>query len=346
MNAIQRLNIFYFSGTGNAKRIAVWLSELATQRNMDCQLFRIDETDATSINTIHPDDLIIIISPVHGFNFPKITLDFIRSFPKGKNRLVLMNTRAGMRIGHWVTPGLSGMAFMLSSFLLKRKGYQIVGQIPFDMPSNWISVHPALNEKTVKFLHETNYRRVERHADRIFSGKPDFLARKDLFQDILISPVALGYYWVGRFVFAKSFYATAACNQCELCEKQCPVHAIKYSDTQPFWTFRCESCMKCMNTCPQRAIETTHGLWIVAVVLSSIATGLLYGILAHMIQSGFVKFILFNVILVVLMWLLYLIQRVLLRNKRIGKWITFTSLTHYKCWGRYLSIPDSKWKKK
>lgn len=80
----------------------------------------------------------IIISPIHGFNYPKITLDFIRRFSSGKNKIVLMNTRARMKIGSFVTPGLTGIALFLSSLLLKQKGYKIVGQIPFDLPSNWI----------------------------------------------------------------------------------------------------------------------------------------------------------------------------------------------------------------
>ena len=87
-----------------------------------------------------------------------------------------MNTRAGMKIGRFVTPGLTGIAFMLSSLILKKKGYRIVGQIPFDMPSNWISIHPALNENTVNFIHEENYKRATKHFNRLFSGESDFLA--------------------------------------------------------------------------------------------------------------------------------------------------------------------------
>ena len=113
-----------------------------------------------------------------------------------------------MKIGSFVTPGLTGIAFILSSLLLKRKGYKIVGQIPFDMPSNWISIHPALNERAVKFIHQKNFDRAKKHSDKIFAGKKDFLALRDLIQDILIAPVSLGYYLVGRYAFAKTFYAS------------------------------------------------------------------------------------------------------------------------------------------
>lgn len=346
MNSIKKLVIFYFSGTGNAKQIAYWFSEFAIKREIDCKTVNIAKTDIKTIESLSSDTLIVIISPIHGFNFPKITLKFIELFPKGKNKLVLMNTRAGMKIGRFVSPGLTGIAFFLSSFILKRKGYKIVGQIPFDMPSNWISVHPALTESAVKFLHEKNYKRVAKHSDILFSGKPDFLSHKDLIQDILISPVSLGYYLVGRFALAKSFYASCYCDNCGLCVKQCPVNAIKTINGRPYWTFTCENCMKCINSCPKQAIEAAHGLFLIVSLLNSILiTILLDNILKISIQSGFIRSILSTFVFFVLLWGLYKIQHLLLKNKLIGKLISFTSLTRYKFWGRYKSIPDNKWKK-
>jgi len=280
------------------------------------------------------DELIVIISPIHGFNYPHITLKFINRLPKGSNRVVLMNTRAGLKIGNWVTWGLSGAAFFCSSWVLRRKGYKIVGQIPFDMPSNWISTHPALTDKASKFIHEKNRQRVEKHAELIFSEKKDFLARRELAQDILIFPIALAYYFFGRFLFAKSFYATNACDNCGICERECPVQAIQNSEHLPFWTYKCESCMKCMNVCPKRAIETTHGLWVVLTVSSFILSALFAKLLS---LSGWADTLLWNVIFFVLFFALYKIQYIFLKNKWVGGWIALTSLTHYKFWGRYYS---------
>jgi len=345
MSSIQKATIFYFSGTGNAKRIASWFSVFAAQKKIDREIINIAKCDVAQIPTLINNALILIISPTHGFNFPKITLDFISHFPKGKNPVVLMNTRAGMKIGKFVTPGLTGLALMLSSFILKAKGYKIVGQIPFDMPSNWISIHPALNEETVKYLHKINYERVEKHADKIFSGQPDFSAYRDLVQDILISPVALAYYGIGRFVFAKSFYASAACDACGSCIKHCPVQAIKMVDDRPFWTFKCESCMHCMNNCPKRAIETAHGLIIIVSFLSSLGlTILLQNMLHFEIKSSVIRFTIWTGIFMSLMCILYYIQHLFMRNRFFSKLISFTSLTYYKFWGRYKSIPDNKWK--
>lgn len=345
MNIIQKTRIFYFSGTGNAKRIAQWFSEFAVKKEIDCKIFDIVRFDFNKNSDCFDNETILLISPIHGFNFPKITLNFIRRFPKGNNNVVLMNTRAGMKIGSYVTPGLTGVAFILSSLILKMKGYKIVGQIPFDMPSNWLSIHPALNKETVKYLHKINYGRVEKHSNKIFSGQKDFLSNRDLIQDILISPIALAYYLIGRFALAKSFYASANCDNCKVCIKQCPVQAIKMVNNHPFWTFRCESCMHCMNICHKRAIETAHGLIIIVSLFSSFAlTMLLYNILQIELKSSLVRLTLWLGIFILFLFLMYFLQHYLIKNRILSKLISLTSLTHYNFWGRYKSIKDNEWK--
>jgi Pyruvate/2-oxoacid:ferredoxin oxidoreductase delta subunit len=328
--------IFYFSGTGNAKQIALWFSEFSINKSIDCQLYDIAKTDIRSFGAIDSKALIFIVSPTHGFNYPKITLDFIRHFPKGGNQVVLMNTRGGLKLGPFVTPGLTGVAFYLSSLLLTLKGFRMRGFIPFDMPSNWISVHPALRPKTVDFILAKNKRRVGKHAERLFSGKTDCWALRDIVQDILIAPIALGYYFAGRFALAKSFYASVACDNCGLCIKQCPVKAIKSINNRPFWKFSCESCMKCMNSCPKKAIESAHGLFLATSLLSSsLTTVLLHHYLQFDFHSKSIRFILLNLVFFFLLWLMYRIQHLLLKNRFAGKLISFTSLTHYGFWGRY-----------
>lgn len=346
MIAYKKTYIFYFSGTGNSKQIAKWVSEFAETKSIDCQLFDISKIDISQLEPLDSSAVIIIISPIHGFNYPKITLDFIRRFPLGNNKVVLMNTRAGMKIGSFVTPGLTGIAFILSSLLLKRKGYKIIGQIPFDMPSNWISLHPALRENAVKFIHQKNYYRAQKHAEKIFSGRNDFLAFRDLIQDILITPVALGYYLIGRFALAKTFYASNKCDNCDVCIKQCPVKAIKKINNRPYWTFNCESCMKCMNSCPKRAIETAHGLFAITIFLNSTLSSLaLTWLLPENLFNDIMRFIIVNSVFLVFLWILYKAQHLLIKKKFSGKLILLTSLTYYKFWGRYKSIPDYKWKK-
>ena len=130
MNHIDRLIVFYFSGTGNSRRIALWLSELALENNIPCCSYDIATTDISTVQPIDNSATIVLISPVHGFNFPEITLNFIRNLPKGKNRIVLMNTRAGIKLSKFIIPGLTGIAFMLAAAILKSKGYKSRDRYP------------------------------------------------------------------------------------------------------------------------------------------------------------------------------------------------------------------------
>lgn len=342
---MKKISIFFFSGTGNAKRIALWIYELAKEKNIECHLNNIATQQSDQFENTDKGNLLIFISPIHGFNYPKITLDFIRHFPKGNNHVILMNTRAGMKIGNWVTPGLTGIAFFLSSFWLRNKGYKIVGQIPYDMPSNWISLHPALNKKTVRYIHRTINSRVNDHFEKYLRGEKLFLSRKEIVQDVLIAPISALYYFIGRFIIAKTFYATHQCDNCGICIHGCPVSAIKQIDNRPFWTIKCESCMRCMNFCPRKAIETSHGLLALTFILYSIVIELMYRYALNELEvSGLLKFVISNFIFFIVLLILYRIQHFLLKNKNLSIIIAHTSLTYYKFWGRYKSIADKIWK--
>jgi Pyruvate/2-oxoacid:ferredoxin oxidoreductase delta subunit len=334
-----KISVFYFSGTGNARQIALWIADLARENQLECAIYDISKLQSKEIEPLSNDTLLFFISPIHGFNFPKITSNFIQKFPKGSNNVVLMNTRAGMKLGRYITPGLTGIAFMISAVKLRLKGYKVIGSIPYDMPSNWISIHPAIGEKSTKFIFSVIQKKVEKHFKSLISGKSLFVSRKDIVQDLLIAPVSLGYYFAGRFIFAKSFYASHKCNNCGLCAHLCPVKAIQMKNKRPFWTLSCESCMKCMNSCPENAIETAHGMFAAISIFSSLGLTLILNNLTPSIpNNGFVRILIFTIVFFLLLWLLYGLQHFLLRYKLFAKLISFSSLTSYKFWGRYKAM--------
>lgn len=333
----KKIVIYYFSGTGNSKNVAVWLSKLAEDSQAEYTVINIAETDRLHIQKPDPDALIIFISPVHGFNYPPVMLHFILRFPKGNNKVVLMNTRAGMLIGNWVTPGLSGATFYFAALSLAIKGFKIKSFFPVNLPSNWISVHPGLNKRAIEIIHRKEKDRVIKFGKRIFDGKSDFRALIEI-PDILIIPVAILYYFLGRFIISKSYYASADCDNCGLCIKACPVKAIKTIDHRPFWTFKCESCMRCMSNCPKKAIETGHGfIGIVVTIYFALLLPVFYEITSlELIVSKYsiVELLFESLIFLGLFAIWYLIIHFLLRFKFLERIIVYTSLTKFKFWGR------------
>lgn len=349
IKAYKKIIIYYFSGTGNAKNVALWFSQVASENGIESQIHNIAQIDRRSIDQPEPGALIVFVSPIHGFNYPPIMLNFLLHFPKGKNKVVLMNTRAGMLIGKFITPGLTGIAFYLAALILFIKGFSIKAILPVDMPSNWISLHPGLNKRTVIYLHQRNKVRVETFARKVLNGKWHFKALIEAY-DLLLAPIALGYYVAGRFILAKTFYASSDCNNCDLCIKVCPVKAIVKIDDRPYWTFNCESCMKCMSNCPKKAIETGHGYVAAFVFLFStiilVAFYKLFDLYFFPIENSIIRMAAESALSIGFIAIWYRLIHWLLGFKSFERIIVYTSLTKYKWWGRrYKALKEQEFRK-
>jgi len=345
------MKIFYFSGTGNAKKTANWILEYASQNNIKAEVSDITKSNPDSL-IVSTEDIIGFISPTHGFNFPPIMLSFLLHFPatKNRNKVFIINTRAGMKFKKLYFPGLSGIAQLFSALILLFKGYKIVGMMPIDLPSNWISLHPGLSDNAIKDIFERCKTKTINFAKKIIKGERSYIALHDIIQDLLLAPVSVLYYCIGRFVFAKSYIATSGCDNCGLCINQCPVKAISIKNNKPFWSYKCESCMKCMNNCPRRAIETAHGFVIGTCYLVNVfLISYLYNfcrqnsievITGNSLFSGVIRFIIEPAILISILIISYRIVHFLKQFSFFEKVIVYTSLTKYKFWRRYKAIKN------
>jgi len=343
-----RIIIYYFSGTGNSKRVSEWIKMYAGTKGHEVEIHNIAEGSRRNLPVPPQDAIIGFCSPTHGFNFPPVMMHFLLNFPRAKNKIFIINTRAGMKISKLFLPGLSGMCQYFYALLFLLKGYKIIGMRPIDLPSNWISLHPGLKTSVVDSLHQHWQQKTKLFAEKILSGKRDLAGLYDLIQDIVISPVAFGYYVIGRFMIAKSFYADSSCNNCDLCIKECPIQAIKKVSHRPFWTYHCESCMHCMNNCPKRAIQTAHGFFIGAIFLSnSVVLVLFWKFISQYIELPvetnwfqIIDFIVSILITFFTFMVSYRIFHYLIRIPVFREIISYTSFTRFKFWRRY------KYKKK
>jgi Pyruvate/2-oxoacid:ferredoxin oxidoreductase delta subunit len=341
-----RLIVYYFSGTGNARNAAQWIIKVAEARGLETHLISIDRFETIEYPELSNKTLIGFCFPTHGFNAPPLIIKFIRKFPKIKNAdAFILNTRGGLKLSKVFIPGLSGIAQILPALVLRMKGLRIVGMQPIDLPSNWLLLHPGLKEKVVNSIYERCHSIVNEFADKTISGERNYKALLSLPIDVALLPISMGYYFIGRFFLAKTLIATDACNQCNKCVNNCPVNGITLVREIPFWTYRCENCMRCVNICPQRAIETMHAFSTVLIILSSmLITPLIIGTLQYFDawkffdQSIIAKNVwsLINVFLfLIFVFISYRIIHYLMRYKLVNKIITYTSLSKYKFWRRY-----------
>ena len=343
---ISKLIIYYFSGTGNARNVTHWIENIAHKYKIETQIIDISKLKSRKDITIPDNALIGFCSPTHGFNFPPIMFHFLLRFPRSrKNRVFIINTRAGLKMGKYFLPGMSGLAQFFSALILILKGFRIVGMHPIDLPSNWISFHPGIKPKVVESIYRRRKKETERFALNLINNQKDFKGLRTILIDLLISPIAFLYYIIGRFILAKSFYASKDCTNCGLCIKECPLQAIKTVDNRNFWTYKCESCMQCMNICPERAIETAHGyVFAIYYLITSFLVVKIYKLLQinRFLDNIFLEwlsdillFFIDSVLIVLLIIAFYGIFHYLLRFRFFERIIVYTSLTKWKFWRRY-----------
>ena len=340
---IKRVVLYYFTGTGNALAATNWIAQVAKENNIQSEIHKITPSLSVENTDDGENTLVGFCYPTHGFNAPPVVLRFLLRFPKGKNRVFLLNTRAGMKLSKLFMPGLSGLAQLFPALLLWLKGYKMVGLQPMDLPSNWISIHPGLRQKVVDSIFVRCERITKKFAEKILSGGKRFKGLLSLPVDLLISPISLAYYFLGRFALAKTFVAGSNCNGCSLCEKECPVHAIEMKNSRPFWTARCESCMHCMNCCPRRAIQTPH-LFVVVLwwlVFLFIPMVILKNVLKFHPENETLYNLVFDVVTIItafpIIFFSYRILHFLMKYRFFNWLVTFTSLTKLKFWRRYFA---------
>ena len=231
-----KLIIYNFTGTGNALAVANWIAEISKAKNIPVEIRKIIPSLLVEKETFLENTLIGFCYPTHGFNAPPIVINFLLRFPKMQNKVFLLNTRAGMKFSKFFTPGLSGLAQLFPALILRLKGFKIVAYQPMDLPSNWISVHPGLKFKVIDSIFQRCEKITKQFAERILCGDKIFKGLISLPIDLLISPISIGYFFYGRFALSKTFVADSQCNNCGLCEKECPVNAIIQKNGRPFWT--------------------------------------------------------------------------------------------------------------
>lgn len=337
------LYIYYISGTGNARASSEWIADEADKRGLKTVVQQIDRLENITMPSSGESTLIGFAFPTHGFNAAPIMIKFIAGFPGGLSKEVfLLNTRAGMKLYKLFMPGISGIALLLPAFMLWLKGYKCIGFRPVDLPSNWIPLHPGLRKKVIESIFIRCEKIVRKFAEKIFAGKRVYRGLFSLPFDLLISPIALGYYIGGRYFLSKTFIANYNCNLCGICIKECPTASIKYVANHPYWKLTCESCMRCLNGCPQNAIEAAHGMavafWIIFSAINAQLIILIINIL-HINPEQWWWKITADMIgiggMVLIATLLYRAMHYAMGYKPVKYLVRFTSLTALPFWRRY-----------
>ena len=244
---VQKIGIFYFSGTGNTKIVANLYANEFQYKGFNTNLIPIENILRKNLNpSISDYDILGFGHPVHAFSAPKIFFDFLDRLPDVDNRKTFTFKTAGDPICH-------GGSTSLVRNGLNKKGYKVFHENLIIMPANVVVKY---DDSLVKQLYEVAVKKVKRGTEEILSGKTK-LQKNNLWLKIgtyLFNKAECN----GAFYFGKYLIASDSCNLCGKCIKECPTRNISKQNESIIFGNKCTFCMRCVYNCPERAISNKY----------------------------------------------------------------------------------------
>ncbi len=242
-----KASIYYFTGTGNSKKIADICKRMLGNNNYAADVKKM--TDSFPEETTNDISLWGFIYPVIALSAPRLVMKWLNTIPKPSRELsAFLITSKG-------SDHNQGWAIEDPMKIVNQKGINIIGTKSIHMPDNWITFHKSSSESNDNLLIEKAETEIKNFIESICHGNtvlekfqwPQFgtigsIIIKNVFRHIGIKRI-----WT-------HFKATSLCSSCGKCARICPTKSITMENKKPTWHKTCEQCMRCVSFCPQRAI--------------------------------------------------------------------------------------------
>ena len=234
--------IMFFSATGNSRFVAQSLAKLLDDQAVDL-MKRMHNGDTSALTSEKP---FVLCMPVYVDGMPLSIYRHLKETP-------LQGSRKAYAV---VTMGsYAGVAGRQAQELFASKQMEFKGCAEVVMPRNYL----------VGFAPEEKLESIEgkiQAAPEKIAQVADVIAREAPYEDRHVSEIEYRlvlpfiYLWDKLAYPTKMFVANSACIGCGLCERTCPVCAIRMEDGVPVWVKRhCTHCMACIQNCPVRGID-------------------------------------------------------------------------------------------
>lgn len=238
--------IYLFSGTGNTLKACDLYKKEFEKQGVETELYTINKGFS---NTPNPNgfDYVGFGYPVHGFNAPKIVLDFARALPqssqKGKKYFIVKTSGEPLKINNISSIKLNS--------ILRKKGYSLMSEYHYVMPYNMIFRH---TEEMAYKMKETLDALASIEGREVLRNEPHILKR---------IPFGAFISWVVRIehpamkVNGRFFRVDGKkCIGCGMCERNCPVGNIRIDKNGKFhFGGDCLMCTCCSFNCPTDAFN-------------------------------------------------------------------------------------------
>jgi flavodoxin/ferredoxin len=248
----EKIGIFYFSGTGNTKKVAEILKKELISKNFSVNLLKIEDlikSNPIEIKDIQNKfDMIGFGFVVHAFNAPRIVFQFIKNvLSDGKGKKAFVFKCSG-------DPLSNGGSTSMIRKRLKKKGYDVFYEKLFVMSAN---VFLKFDDNLNKQLYETSKIIAKKMVNAILNNERKL--QKNSLSLRIITRIFSGMESFGVRFAGKLFKINKICTKCELCIKKCPMSNIRWKKTRRnekiSFGLKCILCMRCIYSCPVDAIH-------------------------------------------------------------------------------------------
>lgn len=237
--------IYYFSGTGNTRYVAMCLANLLDERVVS--IFDREASDASMT-----DDQIGFVVPVYSWGVSPVVEGFIKSLGKEFWRNVRKDR---VRVWCVMTCGdeVALAPEMLESWLT-RYDVSLESVWSVIMPNNYVllpgfDVDP--DDVEARKLVEAPLRIKEIAAGISGKKRGIYVTRGSMprLKTRLVYPVFKKW-----GIIRSLWHSTDACVGCGRCASVCPCGNIGMKEGRPVWGEDCTSCLRCYHSCPERAV--------------------------------------------------------------------------------------------
>lgn len=244
-----KINVYYFSGTGNTAWVVHRLAERLTDLGDKVTAVSCEDVSASAIDPA-ACDVMGVAFPVHASFAPAAFRDFLDVMPPGKGRLLFAVTTAGYAAGDTAWYAVKP---------LRDKGYEpfllgnvVMGNNFYIPPMDFLPV--TLPEKMPHKLEKAR-RKISDLAELVHRREP-YVEGTGPFGRLL----GISQRWSMNFeaLIFKDFFVDESCTRCGWCVRHCPANNIEMNGAGVKFLGNCILCMRCYSFCPVRAIQATE----------------------------------------------------------------------------------------
>ncbi len=245
----RKLLLYYFSGTGNSRRLAEVVCARFEEAGLTVRVKNIEENVLAEEHSDYSGHGFVF--PVHAFGIPRVVTRFMKALPPGMDKEAFILVSIGSE--EYRIPPTEGKCLGQGKKILERRGYRVVGGDAVSMPNNWIAGLPAPSPERAGPILEAGEKAVREFADRLMAGEP-YIKKSHWVSRLLglINP----FFLYGMNYMHYLFYVDDKCNSCAICARTCPVENIRMANGKPKWGGACEQCFRCINLCPRESSQT------------------------------------------------------------------------------------------